>query len=352
MHRSVGLACLAILLASALGATACTEAGGGRAVPGDASADAGDVGDAPSGDPDATPDRLDAAHSVQPSTGPAGPLLEACAIVADARCKMLDGCTAGVGLKLRYGSEQACLDGVAAECASSPLLTASDVTTFDATTAKRCADAIVAEGCAAFAAEVLPAACALAGSRPVGAACGVGAQCASTYCRQASPSTCGTCAATPSSGARCSSSADCGDRGGLTCTNGQCTTLGALGDACSAEDRCAEGLSCLTPDAGTFGTCVESAAFGKPCDATGSVAAACNRPCGALTATGLTGCAAGGLCAPVGGGATQRCVMPVGDGEACSLTAGPPCTAPARCVGDSDASVTGRCVRLDPSTCN
>jgi hypothetical protein len=359
MRRSLASACLTVLFASALGLTACTPAGGGRggrAVP----ADAGDAGDAGDAEPD------DASAVTPDAKAPLSAATAACAEVATARCTRSSKCTGGVATKAHDTSIDACIGRVTAECEE-----ATSFAAFDAAAAKGCVAAIGAQSCAALVAGVTLAECVLHGTRLKGAPCGRGEQCDTGYCAKSPASACGQCAAPPEAGHACAAPADCGDRGDLSCVRSLCTPFEEKGQQCSVEDRCGPGLTCATPDGGTFARCVDAPVLDEPCAPAGAAESTCaaslglycssagrgartnlartGQPCGALD-MGRTECNAGAVCVLTSGSATGTCRPPVGEGGACDPAAGSPCASPGACVvaaGDT----SGRCTVVNPSRC-
>jgi hypothetical protein len=231
-----------------------------------------------------------------------------------------------------------------------------------------------------------------AGSAATGAACGVSAQCASTYCAIASTAICGTCQPLPVVGATCMVNADCGRD--LACaipanaTTGTCAAYVASGGACLTDSMpCQAGLACVGDDVttSTMGTCQAlGATVGAPCDGTrktmpncngddglaciptakGSavgtcqtiVLAAAGSACGDVGAAPITGvidCEAGGECIKAGSATTGTCAAAAADGAACNSddTIGPPCLTPAKCV-PTGTGTAGTCTLPNPTTCS
>jgi hypothetical protein len=363
MRRSLVLSCVTLLVASALGAAACTEAGGGRNQ-GDAGSDAGDAsatdeaGDASGGDAEAG-DAGDASP-VKPTT-----LDEACDAVATARCTRSDDCTGNIANVVRYGTEERCVAALTAECR-----VAASLSTATPAAVIACAKAYGAEACPDLESRIVPPECAFKGAKAIGEPCGIDTQCASGFCT-ASASECGQCAVPPKAEDRCVTTPDCGNVGDLVCVRNHCALRQAKGAPCSAIDRCAPGLSCLVSDAGAFGKCVDAAKAGEACDPASAAAPDCDRSlslycgagrtcvhpqvassgqvCGNLDGFGFQPCMAGGACVSLDGGPTGTCVMPVEEGQPCSVSAGPLCIGPAVCV--RNAGSPERCVYVDPSTC-
>jgi hypothetical protein len=239
-----------------------------------------------------------------------------------------------------------------------------------------------------------------AGSLATGAACGVSAQCASTYCALTDTTVCGTCQALPVVGATCVVDADCGRD--LACatpaavgdaaapTSGLCAAWVMTGGVClTGYAPCQSGSVCVGEDEATMtmGVCTAAGAtVGATCQTTRKTAPTCaadlglvciatqpvtnamgtcqaialvaaGSACGVIgtPATGFADCTAGGLCkraAPTDLAGT--CVAPAADGAACDSDPanGPPCLAPAKCIVASGSSGTaGTCTVPNATTC-
>jgi hypothetical protein len=225
---------------------------------------------------------------------------------------------------------------------------------------KECADAVTATTCADFLAEKLPPACApVPGTRPVGAACVAGSQCATSFCSIPKDSTCGFCAAAPKAGEACVNG-DCPL--GLRCAAGACQPIAQAGASCDAARPCAFGLSCVG------GTCAANGGPGDSCDAAAVSAPRCDltralycdftaKKCVAAGAAssgdacGVQGmryflCEAPRSFCKLSTAASGTCAPYAADGAACSddPQVGAPCAEPARCV-------KGVCVFPDPAAC-
>jgi len=209
-----------------------------------------------------------------------------------------------------------------------------------------CSDAVDAQSCDDFNANVAPEACKIKpGPLALGQACRTGWQCQSLHCKAPANSTCPVCTAKSAVGGACASNSDCesGSRcrqqtcvpevgdgatcGGTTgvckyssiCSNSICTKLLPVGAACDpALDVC---------DRLTFGAVCDPQS--NTCKALIKLAAA-GQPCGALP-DAETGCEAFGACSLTSpDGLTGTCVGPVADGAPCDPS-GVACNWPAVC---------------------
>jgi hypothetical protein len=307
--------------------------------------------------------RSGAGGQVGPTPAPAG-ASEACAAYVKATCGRRDACSAGKGNGLEYGSAMNCETRELPKCMAS-LSAAGTSKTVAALMA--CTAAIPQQSCSNYFDNVAPAACRpLAGSLADGAACLSSWQCKSTFCALPHGDVCGVCAPRPKAGDSCAQTV-CGI--GLLChaSTQQCVASVALNAPCDKNAPCAAGLGCVGNTATVKGVCkAEGITVGAACDPKSTSAAGCDKdlglqcdpvaltcklipyaddgqPCG-LVAGGTVMCKAGGLC--VGGSATTAgvCKTPVKDGQACNVSAGPPCATPAKCV-------RGVCVYGDPAVC-
>lgn len=309
---------------------------------------------------------------------------QACGDLASARCAEIDKCGNGHGVTVKYGDTATCTSRLKNQCLTN---LGAPSTGASPTTVEACAQAIPGEDCPTFLGNDAPDPCVPpAGTVAIGGACGVSAQCASTYCLVPVGASCGTCAAVPAAGDSCTASRECGGRGGLICSriSGQCVVGGKQNDTCDDTHPCSAELSCVRTrddDAGAdagisvTGTCQPSGATAGAACRTGSVnLPACDKnmyftcdnkarqcvadsfaaaaaPCGDLDA-GVTDCTGGALCA-TSGDKTGTCLAPAADGTACDSANGPTCLPPARCIGTAtDGGVTGTCTLVDPSSCH
>jgi hypothetical protein len=159
------------------------------------------------------------------------------------------------------GKVSTCLEGQAPEYV--PARGASDAdlkkaiaagrVKYDAVLAKSCADALAAPFAVCWGADApqrgpapSPAAClqVFTGTVADGAACYLGAECASGECTLAKGACPGACAKTLASGADCSGAGVCAR--GLICgqDSGTCQSPGAAGAACVDSGECVTGLRC------------------------------------------------------------------------------------------------------------
>ncbi len=230
-----------------------------------------------------------------------------------------------------------------------------------------------------------------AGSGATGSACGVPAQCASTYCAIAQNDVCGTCQPLPTAGATCTVDADCGRN--MACaiavgaSTGACSPYVALAGSClTGVNVCEGGTQCVgeVVATSTAGTCQTSGAtVSAPCDSSRKTEAACanelglacipsgsdttigtcqpialaaaSSPCGSLgtPVTSFAECIAGGLCVKATSTAKAgTCVAPAADGAACDSVMGPPCLAPAKCVPTTTGGTAGTCTVPDATQCH
>jgi hypothetical protein len=131
----------------------------------------------------------------------------------------------------------------------------------------------------------------------------------------------GKCAVAVSAGGACDGDHPC--RRSLLCKDGVCGARLQDGESCTAHEDCASGLLC------NFTT-----------HACGQATASPDR-CSSDEADGtVLYCAAGGSCIS----ASNMCVAPAEDGEACSTTAPPDCLWPAICSA-------GTCKLATPVNC-
>ena len=327
-----------------------------------------------------------------PGTGGGGTsAAKACADSAKASCTKRDTCANGYFNKRTYGDEATCETRFAAACVTN-LGSKGDAQSPDKIEA--CVAAFPTYTCTDLFDGNPPAACVPpAGTGAMGAACGVSAQCASTFCAVAQDAVCGTCQPLPAVGAACQAQAECGRD--LACAksvaapSGKCAAWVASGGAClTSVSPCQAGLSCVGDDvaAMTMGTCkAAGATVGAPCDRSRKTIASCDanlglvcipavagsgvgtcqaiqlvgagKPCGdigSMPPTGFAACQAGGLCvkaAPTD--PTGTCKAPAADGAACDTDAskGPPCLTGSRCVPTAPPGTAGTCKLPDAHKC-
>ncbi|HEY3358377.1 MAG TPA: hypothetical protein VGQ83_34330 [Polyangia bacterium] len=321
------------------------------------------------------------------SSGPSA--TAACTSRATASCALRDSCSSGHGVAARYGDPASCVSREAQACESNLRAPGTHVTP---ATVAACATGLPGQACADFWNNVpIPACLPPAGARANGQPCGAPGQCQSTYCALPKGAACGLCADLPAAGAPCVNTGE--TVRGFTCarTTGTWAPLGASGSACNDDSPCGAGFACVGA-AGSATTCeAQPTATGAACDARRTSAADCDRTLGVFC-TGHTGgvcapityvgggaacgrldqgdggaggadggagaftvaaCTAGALCVLEAGVLRGACVAPAAEGAACDTDLGPPCLAPARCVGSvSDGgTTTGTCQLIDPASC-
>lgn len=223
---------LAVLAVSTAAASACTGEGSTTGV-GGGSGDGGGPIDTPS-DP--------------------------CAHLARAKCTNESACRA-LFLVISYGDVATCEAVETARCNAALALDGVTATPDDISA---CAGAIEGQSCDGFSYS-RPAACdaAARGSRPDGAPCAVGMQCASAVCGDRDATGCGRCFEELAEGEPCdpeyAAPSYCGD--GLFCHDtGICMREVESGGACEGGKVCAGALQCIA------WTCAEPAQLGAPCD--------------------------------------------------------------------------------------
>ncbi|HEY3357690.1 MAG TPA: hypothetical protein VGQ83_30840 [Polyangia bacterium] len=304
------------------------------------------------------------------SSAPAIPA--ACAAYARTVCALRDGCTAGLGVLVRYGDSATCEAREAVACGRELAAPGTGVT---AAVLEACTAALPAQSCGTFFEDRPIAACAAAGARAIGAGCAVNGQCAAGYCQLAGGSACGACAAAPAAGAPCPNTGEVA--AGLACSKVTRTwvPLGGAGAACDAGDPCGAGLACVgaDPPHQVPGACLAAiTTLDAACDPQRATGADCDRnlglyctaagtcadiilaepwgDCGRLLDDSVAMCTYGSVCIFPVGSRQGTCVQPVPDGTTCDSASGPPCLAPARCVSP-DGGTTGTCQLLDPAAC-
>jgi hypothetical protein len=318
--------------------------------------------------------------------------MSACDDSAKARCTQNDKCTNNVANKNKYGDEATCESRLTAQCVKNLGATGTGATP---ATVESCALAIPMETCSAYlgndpADTCLPP----MGTVANGAACGLSAQCASTYCQIPAHASCGTCADVPKVGDPCGPTGECGARNGLQCVNDTCVAQGALNAPCDKDNPCGPDLTCVGAKAAAKGTCAAPIAMvGAACDPNKATGPGCDLTQGLYCSPATKHCVAvtfasdGQACGEVSGGLVicqaGTCIIPsasadggvdagIDDGGAeggtttpkegtckalvlenqpCDTTGGPFCMGPAKCVYASDASTMGTCTLLDPTAC-
>lgn len=301
---------------------------------------------------------------------------QACTDLANARCAKINSCGGGFGVDVKYGDIATCESRLSAQCV---LGLAAPNTGATAANREECSASIAAEDCPTFLGTDAPDPCIPpAGSLAAGTACGVAAQCQSTYCAIPVGSACGTCATVPAAGDPCTTTGECGGRAGLVCSRltGTCVAAGVANASCDLTHPCAAEYECVktldagvTDDAGISveGTCqLGGTTAGSTCRPGNVTDPRCEEAvyltCEDKTCAQDSFADAGSPCGDFDGGSTDcnggascqngTCVAAAAEGSACDSVNGPTCLAPARCIGtDNDGGVTGTCMLVDPSTC-
>ncbi len=332
--------------------------------------------DAPSGD-----------SSIDPTT--------ACNDQATAVCALRESCSPGYDNALLFGDQSTCVTRTAQTCINA---LGANGSTNTPTLIEACAASYPDEACADLFDDNPTAACIKTGTLANGSACGVNAQCSSSYCALTSTSVCGTCQTLPVAGAACATEVDCGRD--LACATPtvavgdagipapQCAAWVTSGNSClTGYHPCQSGLSCVGDDEATMttGTCAASGAtVGAPCDgsrktmagcandfgfvciptAKGSAVGTCQKislvgasvacgDIGSMPITGFADCSDSGLCKKASATATSgTCVAAAADGASCDSDplVGPPCQSPAKCV-PTGTGTAGTCTVPNASTC-
>jgi hypothetical protein len=309
---------------------------------------------------------ISACDSSAPST------TQACADLAKARCAKRMSCSDGAAITRDYGDMNTCLTREQLSCTIGVAAPSTGIT---ADAIEACVAAYPGFACADFFSNLVPSACVRIGPRAAGAACAIGAQCASSYCANAKTSGCGTCGDGAAAGQSCATTA-CAR--GLNCVSRTqvCQPPGTGGAACDPNSTpCGLGLSCQ--GTGTARTCTTAVGTaGAMCGGTiggcdGSKGLTCGgaagaktcvaipfaangMPCGTLTDGSFAGCAAGGECFTATGPALVSemgtCKTAAADGMPCDIALGPPCLQPARCI-TSGGGTAGVCTVPSGATC-
>jgi hypothetical protein len=229
-----------------------------------------------------------------------------------------------------------------------------------------CAQAITADTCAQTLDNHQPSACNFVGTLAAGAACGVGSQCASGYCKLAAGSKCGTCATQTT---KCASDGDCANDT-ICGPIGTCVTpVVPPGQCDNATHICERTLVCLGEqmnDAG-LGGCGKPGETNAACQDDGDCNGGIGFVCDLATQTCVQAqkATAGQSCGVVGGslalctgGASCSNLMKVNDAGALEGTCHPaasdgtPCGAGVDCLLPSVCdSKTLKCTLPDPGSC-
>ncbi len=269
--------------------------------------------------------------------------------LAKARCELLARC-ARPSLA-PYGDVPTCVARTVLDMKASWL--APDVAVSDPSLTS-CATALRAATCAAI--DDIPSACDLRGTRPNGAACGTGAQCASGECKPKSAvySPCGVCTPRSNEGESCGTPTAGRCANGLLCmgsSNPTCRRPAALGESCGNDVLCATPLVCVGSKCAAplvAGDDCSSRFVCNPVDGvycnqtTGRcrdfTSAAPEESCDADVNTGRVPICSRGYCSVV-------CHAYSKDGESCPSSFS--CQFPARCIGRDPT-----CRVLAASECN
>jgi hypothetical protein len=306
---------------------------------------------------------------------------KACTDQANAQCNLRQMCSTGAQVTKAYGDLATCIARTKMNCLNA---LAAKGTGNSPSRVEQCVTATASESCSDFYGGNPPAACVNTGTLADSTACAFAGQCSSTYCTGLTNAACGTCGQAAASGASCVN-------GSATCARGQncittpgtmgaqatCMVEGAVGAACSRANPCGFGLSCVGSTMTAMGSCMSmGTTVGAACDVQLKTAPACNRTyglwcnTGPKTCTAVTFVAAGAACGQgTDGNLTDckassecfgatfgmnpvmgTCMAPAADGAACDTMAGPPCTAPARCV-TAAGSTAGTCTLADATKC-
>jgi hypothetical protein len=279
--------------------------------------------------------------------------MAACAAFVKATCAKRDSCSGGKGTTVLYGGAATCEARELPKCLATLMARGTSKTV---ATLTACTNSLPQQTCTDYFDNILTTACQpMAGSLANGAACLSSWQCASAFCSLPHADVCGTCAARPKAGDSCAQTI-CGT--GLLCHSSTMTCAAVVGSgaACSKTAPCQAGFACVGNSATTMGTCKpEGTMTGVACDPKSLTLPGCNKdvglycdatalacktfataadgqPCG-LVGGGQTVCTGGGLCVGATATAAGTCKAPVQDSAACNATTGPPCIAPAKCVG-------------------
>jgi hypothetical protein len=253
-----------------------------------------------------------------------------------------------------YGDTATCIERTRLACEPTLKVSGTGLTVakLDA-----CSAGYAALACQSILYGEVPSACEVTGTFADGAACGIGHQCQSGYCKMTNDN-CGVCAVRSAVGGSCGSSADC--LSASFCNLGTCTALGVEGAACHSNKPCHVSLDCKA------GTCTKSlTTAGAACDASTSTSASSSCDisaalyCDSKTSvcTKMQTATAGNPCGSVNGVLTLcitslckystdgsgTCVAFAADGAACNEAESVFCQPPASCV-------SGVCTIVEPAT--
>lgn len=273
-------------------------------------------------------------------TADTGPIDQACADVAAARCGAMQRCAPAL-FTFEYGTMESCSSQYGAWCNHVGKLPGSKV---GPKALGSCATTYSSMSCETWQSRRDDLLCDVGGgSLPVEATCVSGYQCSSKACFLDSEGACGTCQPAPTLGEACRLSMECPSN--ASCIGYKCVEAMGIGQPCDASKPCAGTLLC------SGGTCAMSPSPGQPClegVCNNRLATACEGgTCEALSMVG-DGQACNAVSGPFCGGGTCTtqgvCAAPVPEGRPCSTTAGPACLMPGVCLA-------GWCKIPDPSTC-
>jgi hypothetical protein len=197
------------------------------------------------------------------------PAERACSEYAAERCAKIDACSRHTQVALLYGEPSTCLLREKAACLARVSAADSNLTP---SYVSGCSTSIRGASCAEWRKSTgcRPP----PGKRPLGCVCGVGAQCASTFCAVPKGATSGSCAELPGSGEPCEGPCAAGTFCG---SNGRCDAIVVEGEPCDDAHYCVAGVRCVRAnDEAASGVCVRAAGFGEPCDARAVGAASCD----------------------------------------------------------------------------
>jgi hypothetical protein len=288
----------------------------------------------------------------------------ACADYANGFCTLWNSCSNGTYITETYGTVSACVAAYEAQCTARLAIGGGSALT--PTQVESCAQAVPGEACADLYDGNDTSPCLAAqGQEATGSGCGLSAQCQTAYCALPNDGICGTCAAKPGAGSDCSVD-QCAPGYNCVAATKTCEVPEPDGGACSVQDDCLFGFSCIGAATGS-GYCAPSAALGGACSdklgprgcdsrlglvctgGDGGVCAAApfasaNQPCGDVPGAVGTDCT-DSVCFKPDGGKEGTCLADAPDGQPCDPVNGPKCLPFSRCVG-------GTCEALYSSSCN
>ncbi len=298
----------------------------------------------------------------------------ACTMLAQARCRQRDTCTAGFYDKTTYPDVMTCEAREQLSCERSlaaPKTGNSPQRTLD------CSVALHSGSCDQLLAGITPTACLPpTGMIPDGAPCAFSGQCQSGYCSLPKTAACGSCASQPKVGDSCASTGSCGAVLACDGATNTCVTPPKTGDSCDKTHPCLHNLSCVGATKSSSGTCqLQPTVAGANCDAKRKTlpdcdhgvglycnaspgrcvqvgfAAASGASCGTLTDGSVVACAAGASCIVPAGQSQGTCMKDAADDGVCDTVIGPSCARPAHCVVTTQGGTSGKCRLLDGSFC-